>query len=212
MGAAAAPMREHTTFRVGGIADVLLWPRGEQDVLFARQLAGDLGVPFAVLGACSNVLVLDGGIRGIVLRTARTWEEVRVEGCRVTASAGARLPRVAAEARKAGLRGLEFFAVIPGTVGGAVVQNAGAGKQCVADTFRAARVLEPSGEERRLGAAALAFGHRTSALRGGSRIALEAEFECVPDSSDAISRRIREHRRRRRQRLPLSKPCAGSVF
>ncbi len=207
-----APMREHTTFRVGGPADVLLWPRNEDDVACARRLAADLGLPLTVLGACSNVLVLDGGIRGVVLRTARSWEHVTIVGRRITASAGARLPLVAAEARRAGLSGLEFCAVIPGTVGGAAVQNAGAGKQCIADVFRSVRTLEEDGDIRTLTAAELAFGHRSSLLRGGSTVVLEAEFEGSPDDPDAIGRRIREHRRRRRGRLPLSKPCAGSIF
>lgn len=211
-GAIGAPMREHTTFRVGGPADLLLWPRDEGDVLFARRLAREMEVPLTVLGACSNVLVLDAGVRGMVLRTARTWEEVRIEGRMVTGSAGARMPLVAAAARRAGLGGLEFLAVIPGTVGGGLVQNAGAGGQCMADTFRSARVLDDGDEIRRLARGELAFGHRTSSLRGGSKVVLEVQFEGAPDDSDAIARRMREHRRRRRERLPLSKPCAGSIF
>jgi len=211
-GRANASMREYTTFRIGGPADLLLMPRHERDVAFARQLARELGQPLSIFGACSNLLVLDGGIRGIVLRTAGSWESLRVEGGMIRATAGTRLPLLAATARRAGLSGLEFCAVIPGTVGGALTQNAGAGQQCMADVFASARVYDEEGRVEQLAPADLAFGHRTSALHGGRATVLEAEFAGIPDEPERIAARMQEHRRRRRERLPLSKPSAGSVF
>ena len=121
-----APMSRYTTFRVGGPADVLFFPASVEELQEALAAAKAKGIPVCLIGNGSNLIVRDGGIRGLVIALGEPFSELRVEGQQIWAQAGARLSAVAAAAQRAGLTGMEFASGIPGTLGGGCAMNAGA--------------------------------------------------------------------------------------
>ena len=205
------PMAAHTTFRVGGPADLFYLPRSAAELKKALQAADSAGVPALVIGNGSNLLVRDGGVHGLVIALGEDFSTVRVEGTTLFAEAGARLSRVAQTAQAAGLAGLEFASGIPGTLGGGVAMNAGAYGGQISDVLIDAEVLL-DGEVRTLDRAALEMGYRsTLPLRKGG-IVTSARFELTPDDPAAIDARMRELNARRRDKQPLNFPSAGSTF
>ena len=205
------PMSRHTTFRVGGPADVMFLSDSPEQVAAALAAAKDAGVPAWVIGNGSNLLVRDGGLRGLVIALGEGMAAIaRVEDT-VTAWAGASLARVAAYAQASGLSGLEFASGIPGTLGGGCAMNAGAYGGQLSDVLIDARVLL-NGELRTLTAEAMQMGYRTSLpLREGG-VVLSARFALTPDDPEAIAARMRELNARRRDKQPLDRPSAGSTF
>lgn len=204
-------MARHTTFRVGGPADLLFFPEGREAVLSALKLAEDAGVPSMVIGNGSNLIVGDKGIRGLVIVLGEAFAEIRVEGETLTAQAGALLSRVAAAAQENALSGLEFASGIPGTLGGGCAMNAGAYGGELKDALVWADVLL-NGEIRRLSLAEMEMGYRTTMpLREGG-VVLEACFALKKDDPVAIHERMKELNARRRDKQPLSYPSAGSIF
>ena len=205
------PMAAHTTFRVGGPADLFYLPRSAAELKKALQAADSAGVPALVIGNGSNLLVRDGGVHGLVIALGEDFSTVRVEGTTLFAEAGARLSRVAQTAQAAGLAGLEFASGIPGTLGGGVAMNAGAYGGQISDVLIDAEVLL-DGEVRTLDRAALEMGYRsTLPLRKGG-IVTSARFELTPDDPAVIDARMRELNARRRDKQPLNFPSAGSTF
>ena len=205
------PMSRHTTFRVGGPADVMFLPESEEQVVQALSLAREAQVPVIIIGNGSNLVVRDGGIRGLVIALGEGMAAiVRVEHT-VSALAGASLARVSAYAQASGLSGLEFASGIPGTLGGGCAMNAGAYGGQLSDVLIDARVLL-NGELRTLTAEAMQMGYRTSLpLREGG-VVLSARFALTPDDPEAIAARMRELNARRRDKQPLDRPSAGSTF
>ena len=205
------PMAAHTTFRVGGPADIMYFPHSAAQLRRALAVAEDLEIPVLVIGNGSNLLVRDGGVRGLVIALGEDYAAVRIEGNTLTAEAGARLSRVAQAAQAAGLAGLEFASGIPGTLGGGVAMNAGAYGGQISDVLIDAEVLL-DGELRTLTRDGLEMGYRTTLpLRRGG-IVTEARFALVPDDPEAIEARMRELNARRRDKQPLNFPSAGSTF
>lgn len=204
------PMSRHTTFRVGGPADVLAFPTTEAELAAALSLAHEWTIPALVIGNGSNLLVRDGGIRGLVLSTLRLCD-ITVENTRLFAQAGAALSSIAQAAMKAGLSGLEFAGGIPGTLGGAVAMNAGAYGGEIAMCLHAGTVLR-NGETVRYSLRDFAFSYRTSAVQTNGGIVLRAEFDLSPDDPAAVGERMREMNAKRRDKQPLEKPSAGSTF
>lgn len=205
------PMSKHTTFRVGGAADLLFLPGSAQEVCAALRLAREAQVPVQVLGNGSNVLVRDGGLRGLTIVLGEQFSEIRVEGTRLYAQAGALLSRIATAAMEAGLSGLEFASGIPGTLGGGCAMNAGAYGGQLSDVLVSADVLLGD-EVRTLSLAEMEMGYRTTLpLRAGG-IVLCACFELKADAPEEISARMKEYNARRREKQPLNLPSAGSTF
>lgn len=205
------PMDAHTTFRVGGPADIMVFPREEAQLLAALEAARAAGVPALVMGNGSNLLVRAGGIRGLVVVLDGRFGRIRREGCVLTAQAGAALAGLSAYAMREGLSGLEFAAGIPGTVGGGVAMNAGAYGGELADTLLWARVLL-GGEARTLGREEMQMGYRsTRALREGG-VVLEAAFSLKAGDAREIGDKMSELNARRREKQPLNLPSAGSTF
>ncbi len=205
------PMSRHTTFRVGGPADVLFMPRGPEEVRRALDAAREAGVPAVVIGNGSNLIVRDGGIRGLVIALGEGMSRVERDGNVIVAQAGASLARVAAFAQEAGLAGLEFVSGIPGTLGGGCAMNAGAYNGQLEDVLIDAYVLL-NGEFRTLTRDELQMGYRTSLpLREGG-VVLSARFGLEPGDPAAIAARMRELNARRREKQPLNYPSAGSTF
>ena len=206
-----APMSRYTTFRVGGLADVLFLPASVEELQQALAAAKAQGIPVCLIGNGSNLIVRDGGIRGLVIVLGEPFSEVRVEGMQVWAQAGARLSAVAAAAQRAGLAGLEFASGIPGTLGGGCAMNAGAYGGELKDVLLWADVLL-DGELRRLSRDEMEMGYRsTMPLRRGA-IVVSACFELRRDDPEAIQERMRDLANRRREKQPLNLPSAGSTF
>lgn len=204
-------MARHTTMRVGGPADLLVEPDGEAQLASAFQIARALGVPYMVVGGGSNLIVRDRGVRGMVVKLSDRMGGMSIEGNRVTAQAGARLSGVAGAAQKAGLGGFEFAAGIPGTVGGAVLMNAGAYGGEIKDVLVSAKVLE-DGAVRVYDNTELEFGYRASRVMKSGGVIVEAVFELIPDAPEEIARRMADLAARRRDKQPLNFPSSGSTF
>lgn len=205
------PMSRHTTFRVGGPADAMFLPASAEQVKAALRAAAAAGVPALVVGNGSNLLVRDGGLRGLVVALGERFARVRVDGNVIAAEAGAGLAQVASAAQGAGLSGLEFASGIPGTLGGGCAMNAGAYGGQLSDVLIDAQVLL-GGEVRTLTRDAMQMGYRTTLpLREGG-VVLSARFALTPDDPEAILARMKDLNARRRDKQPLNFPSAGSVF
>jgi len=204
-------MCRHTTFRVGGAAEAVFFPASAEELCTAMEAAQAAGVECRVLGNGSNLLVKDGGLKGLTIILGEHFSEIRVDGTRIFAQAGATLARVSAAAQEHGLSGLEFANGIPGTLGGGCAMNAGAYGGQLSDVLVSADVLL-DGEVKKLGLAELEMGYRTTMpLRRGG-VVLGAEFELKKDDGEAIRARMRELNAKRREKQPLNLPSAGSTF
>lgn len=205
------PMSRHTTFRVGGPADCFFMPESGAQVARALAAAKDAGVEAYIVGNGSNLIVRDGGVRGLVICLGEGMSAVSRDGNVVTAQAGASLARVSAYAQGEGLAGLEFASGIPGTLGGGCAMNAGAYGGQLSDCLIDAAVLL-DGEERTLTVEEMRMGYRTSLpLREGG-VVLSARFQLTPDDPQAILARMKDLNARRRDKQPLNFPSAGSTF
>lgn len=209
---AGEPMREHTTFRIGGPADLFLIPETEEQVQALLRACRAEDVPCYILGNGSNLLVSDIGVRGAVILIDHNLQEIRREGTTIFAQAGALLSAVSAEARRAALTGLEFAGGIPGSVGGAVTMNAGAYGGEIKDVLTGVRVLDRELSFVDLPADALRLGYRTSAVRSDQLIVLRASFALRKGNEEAIAARMEELRAARTEKQPLQYPSAGSTF
>jgi len=213
----AEPLSAHTTWGVGGPADVYMVARTEEQLRRAFLLAHEHEVPVLVLGAGSNLLVGDEGFRGLVVENRVRWVEgPRAEGggLRLRVASGVAIASLARRLVRAGFEGLEWAAGIPGTLGGAVVYNAGAYGGCLADVLAFARLADGEGRVLDLGREELSLGYRGSALTRGllrDMLVLEVELEVWPGDSQTLTARMRELERRRRAAQPRGRN-AGSVF
>lgn len=206
------PMSKHTTWRIGGAADVLAVPKTEMELRGAVLAAGELNLPITVIGRGSNALVLDGGIRGLVIKLHDGFATIDVDGNTLTAMAGRSYVSAANIAVKHGLAGLEFATGIPGTVGGAVMMNAGAYGRETREVLVFADVMGPDGEIRRFTNADLHFGYRYSILKDQQGIVVQAKFQLVASDKAALVQKVKAWSARRIETQPLSKPNCGSVF
>lgn len=205
------PMSKHTTFRIGGNADVFVSPEVSQvsDII---ALAKEYGVPVTVIGNGSNLLVGDKGIRGLVLSFGKEAEAIRLDGNRMTVAAGTILAKAAAEAARNSLAGLEFAAGIPGSLGGAIVMNAGAYGGEMKDVVVSAKVLTPEGEIKELSKEELDLSYRHSCIPENEYIVLEATLELLHGEETAIREKMADFKNRRVDKQPLEYPSAGSTF
>ena len=206
------PMSRHTTFRAGGPADYYVEPETRQELAAVLDLCRQWGMPYYILGNGSNLLVGDKGYRGVMVALGKPWAEVEAEGCKIRAGAGALLSAAARLALKGNLTGMEFASGIPGTVGGAVVMNAGAYGSELSDVLGQVMALTPEGQVQRFSSAELELGYRTSCVCSRRYVVLEAEFILSVGEGAAIRQRMEELAARRRARQPLEYPSAGSTF
>lgn len=204
------PLAPLTTIRVGGTADALATPRSFRDVVAALAWARGRGMPVAVVGKGSNLIVSDEGFRGLVLRLAGRLTSISVRGVDLWCGGGASLPRAVQRAAAAGLEGLEFGASIPGTAGGAVAMNAGAYAAELKDVMSWAVVCSADGR-RRVGPEDLAMGYRRTAVAPGEVVAAVG-FALRPGDPGAIAARLAEYRGHRRTTQPQGVRTFGSVF
>ena len=207
-----AEMRQYTTLRLGGKADWLAFPRNAEEIAALYAEAGQAGLPVTVIGHGSNLLVLDGGIRGLVIRVEKNMRSIRREGNRLIAQAGAMLGTVAVAAAEAGLTGLEFASGIPGTVGGGMTMNAGAYGGEMSDVTVRVDGITPDGKPVSLNRDEMRFGYRTSAVKQLDFIVTEVTMELQPGDPAEIRARMSELNARRAEKQPLDVPSAGSTF
>ena len=208
----AEPMSRHTTFRIGGPADLFLIPKSIEEIRRTVAVCREEGIPWFVLGNGSNLLVSDKGYQGVVIQLYKGFGEVKVQGCQITAQAGALLSQIAAAAREESLTGFEFAGGIPGTLGGAVVMNAGAYGGEMKDVVKEVTVLTREGEIRTLQAEELAMGYRTSAIKEAGYIVLSAVLSLEKGDKEQIKARMQELAGMRSSKQPLQYPSAGSTF
>lgn len=206
------PLALHTTWRIGGPADVLVIPHSLDELKAAVWTANQLGMPWTVIGRGSNLLVQDGGIRGLVVKLADRFGEVRIEDGELTALAGRSAVSAANIAIRNNLEGLEFATGIPGTVGGVVMMNAGAHGGQVSDVVTWADVMDPTGEVRRLRHVDLHFRYRYSILKDEPGIVVAACFSLRPGNGAELAAKVKQWSLRRAGTQPLSLPSCGSVF
>ena len=207
-----AEMCRYTTLKLGGKADFLAFPRSAAEIAGLFEEAGENGLPVTVIGHGSNLLVLDGGIRGLVIRVEKNMREIRTDGNRLVVQAGAMLGSAAAAAADAGLTGLEFASGIPGTVGGGVTMNAGAYDGEMAQVVSRVDGMLPDGTFVSYNREEMAFGYRTSAVRDLCVIVTEVTFDLQPGDPAAIRARMGELNALRAKKQPLDLPSAGSAF
>lgn len=206
------PMKKHTTFRIGGNADCFVIPKTKEQIQAVVRLCESKKVPYYFLGNGSNLLVSDQGYRGVIINIYKNQNHINIEGNRITAQAGALLSKIAKEALNASLTGFEFAAGIPGTLGGAVVMNAGAYGGEMKQVLVSAKVLSREGEILTLTNEELKLGYRTSVIPGGGYLVLEALLELKPGDKEEIKSRMDDLAVRRSSKQPLEFPSAGSTF
>lgn len=206
------PMKKHVTFRVGGNADYFVTVKSADEIAAVIRLCKKEKIPYFVMGNGSNLLVGDKGIRGVVIQIAKDMSEIEVDQEVIKAQSGALLSRIANEALKAGLTGLEFASGIPGTLGGAVVMNAGAYGGEMKDVLDMVRVLTPEGEILELKKEALKLGYRTSVVAEKDYIVLDARLVLKKGDKESIREYMEDLKERRTSKQPLEYPSAGSTF
>ena len=205
-------MSQHTTFKIGGPADYFLMPDKGEDVGRVIKICKEKEIPYFILGNGSNLLVGDGGYRGAVIQIYRNMSSITVEGNEITAQAGALLSAVAAAAKNASLTGFEFAGGIPGTIGGAVVMNAGAYGGEMKDVLTEVTVMNAEGDIFTLPTEELELGYRTSIIKTAGYIVLEAKIRLKEGDPEVIRETMKDLTIRRTTKQPLEYPSAGSTF
>ena len=206
------PMRLHTTFRVGGPADVYAEPEDEWELREILDTCEAAGTPYLLIGHGSNLLIGDGGFRGTVICLGKAFSDIAVDGEVITARAGALLSAVANTALEHGLTGMEFASGIPGSVGGALVMNAGAYGGEIRDILLSADILEMDGSADRTDADGLELGYRCSNITALGRTVLGASFRLKKGDPAEIEAKMKDLNGRRKEKQPLEYPSAGSTF
>ncbi len=206
------PMKNHTTFRVGGPADIFLTPAADE-LAAVLAVCKDGGVPVTVIGNGSNLLVGDKGIRGVVISIGAGMRKITVEGEKIYLEAGVPLAAAAMQAAKAGLTGLEFASGIPGTFGGAVVMNAGAYGGEMKDVIVSVRVLNRDGDIITLTKEELDLSYRHSVISERGYLVVDGELLLAhAEKPEQIMQRMEELKKQRIEKQPLEYPSAGSTF
>lgn len=205
------PMRAHTTFKIGGEADIFIIPASPAALIYAVKKCNELEIPYFILGNGSNLLVSDGGIEGAVIRLSGI-NSIISDGEKITCGAGAMLSSVCLKALSLSLTGLEFAYGIPGTAGGALYMNAGAYGGQTADVIESAECLTASGEIKTLKKEDMRLGYRSSVFKKGGLIIISLTLALKKGDKTEIKAEMDDLLNRRKQKQPLEYPSAGSTF
>ena len=206
------PMKNHTTFKIGGPAQYYVTPESVTQIQEVVSLCRDMNIPLHVIGNGSNILVGDDGVDGVVLALFNTFSDYEIKDNVITAQAGMSLIKLAVIALREGLTGLEFASGIPGSVGGAVYMNAGAYDGQMKDVVTSVTVLDEAGDIRILGRDELDMGYRTSTVAKHNMIVLQVIIELKAGDKEQIKDRMNQLSELRKQKQPLEYPSAGSTF
>lgn len=204
-------MKNYTSFRVGGPADVFVTPNTYEKIRDVIKICKQHDIPYFILGNGSNLLVKDGGIRGVVISFSKL-NDISVEGEMVIAESGAILARVANMALKNNLSGLEFAHGIPGSIGGAVAMNAGAYNGEICQVIESATIIDTEGNIRQISKDDMELSYRNSAILKNEYVVLKAIFKLQQGEHEAIKGRMDDLMKRRKEKQPLEYPSAGSTF
>lgn len=208
----AEPMSKHTSFRIGGPADLLAMPKDEAELAALLTRAGEQAVPVTLMGNGSNLLVRDKGIRGLVIKLGNMLSDIAVCGSTITFGSGVSLAMASKKAAELSLSGMEFAVGIPGSIGGAVYMNAGAYDGEMSNVVTKVRVMDTCGNMRELGAEQLDFAYRHTALQGSNLIVTAVTVELQQGDKEAILAKMADFSNRRITKQPLELPSAGSMF
>lgn len=206
------PMKKHISFRVGGPAEILVKPRTEEQLKNVFSLIKKENIPYLVIGNGSNLLIKDGGIRGIVIEISDNFNAFNIEGNKLTVQSGALLSIVGKAVLREELKGFEFAAGIPGTIGGALAMNAGAYGGEMKDMVKFVRLMDTDGNIVKFTNEQMEFGYRRSILSRTDYVVLSAEIELEKGNYDEIKSKMADYTQRRVTKQPLSLPSAGSTF
>jgi len=205
-------MALHTSFKVGGPADILLVPKNEKAFLKALEICKNEDVPVVIMGNGSNLIVRDKGIRGVVIKLSGGLNEIRVDGNTVFAQAGVMLSKLSKFAARNNLSGLEFAEGIPGTLGGAIAMNAGAYDSEMKNIIKKSSCVNMSGEIFEFDNAQHEFQYRNSKIKKEKLIVISTEIVLMPQENDIIVKKMKEFSKLRNLKQPLDLPSAGSTF
>ena len=205
-------MSGHTTFRIGGPADFFVTPEKKEQIGQIIELCCGRNIPYYIVGNGSNLLVGDRGYRGVIIQVFKKMNQIRAEGEKIYAQAGALLSKVAAAALEASLTGLEFASGIPGTLGGALRMNAGAYGGEMKQVTESAQVLTPDGEILVIPVDELGMSYRTSVISRNDYVVLEAVLKLHRGSQEEIRACMEELKEKRVSKQPLEYGSAGSTF
>ena len=208
----AEPMTKHTSFHIGGPAELMAQPQSEAELQSLLLKAAEAAVPVTLVGNGSNLLVRDKGIRGLVIKLGSMLRDINVSGNMLTFGSGVSLAQASKKAAELGLSGMEFAVGIPGSIGGAVYMNAGAYDGEMSKVVKSVRVMDAAGEVSELSAGELDFGYRHSALQGSSKIVTSVTVELAAGDKQAIAEKMAVFSNRRITKQPLELPSAGSMF
>ena len=206
------PMSRHTSFQIGGTADIFISATSTDDIKKALRLSKKLGLPYHIIGNGTNILVSDSGIRGVVIQIKNGISDIKVENDMIYAGAGALLSSVASAATKHSLSGFERLGGIPGSIGGAVFMNAGAYEAQIGDILVSSSYIDSNGECGIYNADEHCFGYRKSIYTDTDKIITGAVFKLKSAPLEQIKAEASEYAKRRRDKQPLTFPSAGSVF
>lgn len=205
------PMSRHTTFRIGGNADVFVTPDSDDSVADVIKYVKDNNIPYYVIGNGSNLLVKDNGFRGVIIQLYKNFAQISTEGCVIKAKAGALLSATAKAAMNNSLSGMECLSGIPGTIGGAVCMNAGAYGGEMKDIVVKTKVIR-NGKIEVIDNISSEFGYRTSRIMKENMIVLETEIKLEKGSKEEIQAKMKELMEQRNSKQPVELPSAGSTF
>lgn len=208
----AEPMTKHTSFHIGGPADLMAQPQSEAELRTLLVKAAEAAVPVTLVGNGSNLLVRDKGIRGLVIKLGNMLRDIEIDGKVLTFGSGVSLAMASKKAAELGLSGMEFAVGIPGSIGGAVYMNAGAYDGEMAKVVKSVRVMDAAGNVSELAAEELDFGYRHSALQGSGKIVTSVTVELAAGDKQAIADKMADFSNRRITKQPLELPSAGSMF
>lgn len=206
------PMKKYTTWRIGGPADCLVLPKDAEDIAAVIRFARANEVPYTVIGSGSNLLVLDGGIRGIVIRIGEGMATYTVDNTLVTAKSGCTLTKMAKETAKRGLKGLEWAAGIPASIGGAAYMNAGAYGHFFYETLEAVEIIDRDCNIKVISKSDLSYSYRHTSLMEDKAIVTKVMIRTSYGDKTQLLATVEETLKLRRKNQPLDLPSAGSVF
>lgn len=206
------PMKNHTTFKIGGPADCLVLPSTVEEVVNVFGLIKKYGMPFTVLGNGSNVLVLDNGIRGVVVKFDERMSYMKSEGNKIIVGSGSLLKDVCVFAASLSLSGMEFAIGIPGSIGGAIFMNAGAYDGEISNIVTKVTAVSLDGQITHYNKSELDFGYRHSIFQKNHDVICEVELSLIHGEKTVIERKMSDLTMRRESKQPLEMPSAGSTF
>ncbi|HNX28708.1 MAG TPA: UDP-N-acetylmuramate dehydrogenase [Syntrophomonadaceae bacterium] len=206
------PMKCHTTFQIGGLADIMILPQSIEQVVDTVKWCHLNGIPLFIFGLGSNLLVREKGIRGVAVKIASGLNKVSADGNEIYAEAGISMADLSLIAADNSLSGLEFAEGIPGSLGGAVVMNAGAYDGEMQDIVSEVITIDTDGNQLSLSNEEMQFAYRRTILQNSSYIVIAVRLKLTPGDRETIKQRMADFRQQRQKKQPLEMPSAGSTF